>query len=178
MGAGIMVGGATQADAAPSERDVKNTVQRVIVKGGMTQEQKNKLLKMPGALRLMLRSLNGPHKTNYKRTSGSIARSVRDAEMRIIGMKSRDWPIEHIITMEELIAFLTRGEVPDKETMSSALEPEQKPEKSIGDQIDDTAWSIGNMIRKGLQSIDKSSIGLKTGWFDEPAPRPEDVDHY
>ena len=166
MATNLGVGAINTAQAAP--KAAKSQVQQIVVRGGMTQAQKNKLLKMEGNLKLLLADLNGVHRDH---SDMSLTRSVRNMNMRILGMKSKDWPLMHVITMKELKDFLATGKVPD------IKEPAKKKpkEKSWTDKLDNWAYDVGQGMRRGLKWVDrKSPIGANTGWFDDDKapPRP------
>ena len=157
MATNLTMGAPSTSHAAPT----KGQVQRILVNGKMTQKQKNKLLKMERSLKMLLDDLNGPHNT-----TGDIglSRSVRSMNMRIIGMKKEDWPLMHVITMQELKNFLATGEVP---TISEPA-GEKPKSKSWTDKLDDFAYDVGQGMRKGLKWVDRSSpVGQNTGWFDD-----------
>ncbi len=167
MATNLSLGAPSASHAAP-KKQAKAQVQQIIVRGGMTQRQKNKLLKMEGNLRLLLADLNGVHRDH---SDMGLARSVRQMNMRILGMKSEDWPLMHVITMKELKDFLATGRVPEiKEPVK------KKPkEKSWTDKLDNWAYDVGQGMRRGLKWVDrKSPIGANTGWFDDDKapPRP------
>tara|TARA_B100001094_G_scaffold241721_1_gene237636 strand:+ start:61 stop:654 length:594 start_codon:yes stop_codon:yes gene_type:complete len=167
MATNLTLGSPSASQAAPKER-AKSQVQQIIVRGGMSQKQKNKLLKMEGNLRLLLVDLNGQHR---KRLDSQLTRSVRSMNMRILGMKPQDWPYTHVITMKELKDFLATGKLPE------IKEPAKKKpkEKSWTDNLDNWAYDVGQGMRKGLKWVDrKSPIGANTGWFDDDKapPRP------
>jgi hypothetical protein len=163
MAAGITAG-SPSASAAPRESEVRNTVQRIVVRGGMNQSQKNKLLKMSGVLRMTLRQLNDTHPNNLKDKSPVSRRldgSFRSTKMRLLGMKPQDWPRDHLVTMQELVDFLKTGKKPVIQPT-----PPAPAKDSLSDKVGDVAYDIGQGVRKGLDYVDKSPVGLKTGWFD------------
>ena len=122
---------------------------------------------MPRNLRLLLKDLNGP----LERDHSNMSMTLRSANMRILGMKEKDFPSNREITMQELKDFLATGKIP------AAKEPTKKKDKELSwtDKLDNWAYDVGQGMRKGLKWVDrKSPIGANTGWFDDDKapPRP------
>ena len=149
MATNLSVGTMNTAQARPS-KSTKAQVQKIVVRGGMTQAQKNKLLKMPTNLRMLLKDLNAPLKRNYD----NMSMSVRQMNMRILGMKGKDFPAYHEITMQELKDFLASGKKP------VVKKPPVEKTKEKGGFL--------SKVKGALRYLDRdSAIGLDTGWFDD-----------
>lgn len=147
MATNLSVGSMNTVQAAPKKADV----QRMIIRGGMTQTQKNKLLKMPRQLNMLLGDLNEPLRNGYK----DLSVSVRNMNMRIIGMKQKDFPLNREISMQELKDFLAKGKIP---VIKIAKKKNKKKEKG----------GFLSKVKGAFRYLDRESpIGLDTGLFDD-----------
>jgi len=147
---------APMAPVGSVEAAPKAKVEKMVIQGKMTEDQKKELAQNEQFLKMELQALN-EHLESERITN--LDRSTRLMTLRMLGATPADFPFGQEVTKEELVKFLTTGEAPGPKDSPEPEESESEdPEymqniDAFLDDAEDAAGQVGSAVKKGAQWV-------------------------